>query len=107
MNSDQTKIQELIATLEEEGYTVDEIAKVISNIFEKVYKAFLSLAINDLTDEDLEAINKSEDDEDAIFELSERFHQRTGKDGEQIIIDMIDAEILNFLAQHKLEKINS
>ncbi|HUW24178.1 MAG TPA: hypothetical protein VMW04_00960 [Patescibacteria group bacterium] len=93
------KLDSLIQTLKNEGQSEEEIDRVLEEITKNATTKLYTEMAAALTEEDLEVINKCSVQEEADFEIKERYSQRTGKSPQSLLEETITTATEEFLAK--------
>lgn len=93
------KLDELIKKLEEDKLPREDIEKVIELIAQIATDKYLAEAFANFTKEEIEEINRAENQEQADVKIKLLFYEKTGKSAEQL-----RDEILDYYSQAVLDK---
>ena len=101
-----SKLDELVLTLKNDNVAQEEIEKTVEFISQIVAGKYYTELMANFTPEEIEEINKAENQEQADVEIKMKFFEKTGKSADQVrdeIFDYYAGEVLaDYLKTKKL-----
>jgi hypothetical protein len=104
MDSNNPKLQELVALYKQDGHSDEEVASLLEEVTKAVSAKFQAEMIANLSDEDMKEIDKCTSQEEANFEIRTRFSQKSGKNPDDILSQMLTDFSTEFMEKYKSEK---
>lgn len=99
---DKSKLNQVADALKDEGYSDEQVAKLMENLTKDATAKFYTEAIAVFSDEDMKAIDACASQEQANFEIRTRYAEKTGKNPDVAVQEYIDTFAQGFLdAYHK------
>ena len=93
----KTKLQEVQDVLKTKGYTENEVNEIVMQIYQVASNHFALRALAVLHEDDLVAVDASTDDNKASDELKKKFTERTQKNADDEIKNLIEYFAADFL----------
>lgn len=103
MDNQNQKLQKVKEILKQKGATDEQIEKTTQAISQAASDQLYAYAMSMLREEDLQAIDKCQNQEEANKEILNRFKQRTGKDPDQLIQEFLGNFAEGFLREYGKE----
>lgn len=108
MEQNKPALDQLIDLLKENGSSEDQITEFLAKLSNDAAQAIYIDSMNNLTEEDLKAIEATKVPEQADFEIRQRYHKRTGKNPDKVAAAMYEDFAKKFLeSYHKHHDKNS
>lgn len=93
----KTAIQQVIDALKQKGFAEVDVQEITKQISRVATEQFTLRAMAVLTDEDLTAIDAFPEDAQASVEMQKLYNQRTGKDANTIMQELLEQNAKDFL----------
>lgn len=96
---EKTKYQQVLETLKAKGWTDEQLAQLSEEIAKAVFNKFYTDAVANLTDEDLDELEKCNSQEEANVKIKELYQKRTGNDPDEEAKQFYDDFATKFLEE--------
>lgn len=100
MEQNKKALDQLIDLLKEQGSSEDQITDFLARLSNDVAQAIYIDSMNNLTEEDLKAIEATKVPEQADFEIRQRYHKRTGKNPDKVAAALYEDFAKKFLESY-------
>lgn len=104
MDSNNPKLQELVALYKQDGHSDEEVASLLEEVTKAVSAKFQAEMVANLSDEDLAEIDKCTSQDEANFQIRTRFAQKSGKNPDDILSQMLTDFSTEFIEKYNAEK---
>lgn len=96
---ESTKFQQILTILKQKGWTDEQLAQLTEEVAKSVFTQFYTNAVAELTDEDLDQIDKCATQEEANAKIKELYKLRTGIDPDEQATKFYDDFATKFLEE--------
>lgn len=98
------KLKELLGFLKKEGFSDEDIQKIVEQAAQFVSLKFDAEMKAALTEEDFKRIDECDSQEEANVMMRELFGLRTGKSANEVLVEMYDNFSDGFLKEYREKK---
>jgi hypothetical protein len=97
-----TPLQQVIAILEKKGYSPEQIAEMCTSLTRETFAYLYTEAMTVFTDEDMEKIEQTSNEDETSKLILQLYRERTGKDPYEELNKLLDTYCKSFIAQQEL-----